>query len=164
VIDAQKAGGVLILIPALNEEASVGGVIHEVRSVMPGAAVLVADDCSRDSTRSVALSAGADVLTLPAHLGLGGCVQAGYKLAFEMGFEYVIRVDGDGQHDPHDVPRILDALRTTGCQMVIGSRFCARVGNGHTSAPRHYHFSFAAASYPGESRSRSDLRFCGRES
>jgi hypothetical protein len=136
VIDAQKAGGVLILIPALNEEASVGAVIHEVRSVMPQAAVLVADDCSRDATRSVALSAGADVLTLHAHLGLGGCVQAGYKLAFEMGFEYVIRVDGDGQHDPRDVPRILDALRTTGCQMVIGSRFCARVGNGHTSAPR----------------------------
>ena len=133
---AQKAGGVLILIPALNEEASVGAVIQEVRAVMPEAAILVADDSSTDATRSVALAAGADVLTLPAHLGLGGCVQAGYKLAFELGFEYVIRVDGDGQHDPQDIPRILEALRTTGCQMAIGSRFCARNGNGHTSAPR----------------------------
>jgi len=136
VTAAQKAGGILILIPALNEEASVGAVIQEVRQVMPEAALLVADDSSTDATRSVALAAGADVLTLPTHLGLGGCVQAGYKLAFELGFEYVIRVDGDGQHDPKDVPRILEALRNTGCQMVIGSRFCERNGNGHTSAPR----------------------------
>jgi hypothetical protein len=136
VTGVQKAGGVLILIPALNEEASVGTVIQEVRAVMPEAAILVADDSSADATRSVALAAGADVLTLPTHLGLGGCVQAGYKLAFELGFEYVIRVDGDGQHDPRDVPRILEALRTTGCQMVIGSRFCERNGNGHTSGPR----------------------------
>jgi glycosyltransferase involved in cell wall biosynthesis len=136
VTDAQKAAGVLILIPALNEEKSVGTVIHEVREVMPAAAILVADDCSTDSTRSVALNSGADVLTLPAHLGLGGCVQAGYKLAFELGFQYVIRVDGDGQHNPEDVPRILEALRTTGYQMVIGSRFCEGASNGHTNKAR----------------------------
>ena len=134
--EAQKAGGVLILIPALNEEASVGGVVHEVRAAMPHAAILVADDASSDATRTVALEAGADVLTLPAHLGLGGCVQAGYKLAFELGFEYVIRVDGDGQHDARDIPRILDTLRSTGCQMVIGSRFCEGGQNGHTSMAR----------------------------
>ncbi|MGA3026817.1 MAG: glycosyltransferase family 2 protein [Bryobacteraceae bacterium] len=134
--DAQRAGGVLILVPALNEEASVGTVIQGVRAVMPEAAIVVADDSSTDATRSVALAAGADVLTLPAHLGLGGCVQAGYKLAFELGFEYVIRLDGDGQHDARDVPRILQALRNTDCQMVIGSRFCENNGNGHTSGPR----------------------------
>jgi glycosyltransferase involved in cell wall biosynthesis len=136
VTGAQKACGILILIPALNEEASVGTVVQDVRAVMPEAAIVVADDASNDATRSVALAAGADVLTLPAHLGLGGCVQAGYKLAFELGFEYVIRVDGDGQHDAKDIPRILEALRSTGCQMVIGSRFVERNANGHTSAPR----------------------------
>ena len=51
------------------------------------------------------------MLALPHHLGLGGCVQAGYKLAYELGYDYVIRVDGDGQHDPRDIPRLLETLR-----------------------------------------------------
>ena len=63
------------------------------------------------------------MLTLPHHLGLGGCVQAGYRLAFELGYEYVIRVDGDGQHDPRDIPEILAALEREECEMVIGSRY-----------------------------------------
>ncbi len=69
------------------------------------------------------------MLALPHHLGLGGCVQAGYKLAYELGFEYVIRVDGDGQHDPRDIPRIFEKLKTSGCEMVIGSRFVAENGS-----------------------------------
>ena len=120
---------VLILIPAFNEEAAIGQVIREVREYMPHAAILAADDCSLDSTRSQALIAGAGVLSLPYHLGLGGCVQAGYRLAFELGFHYVIRVDGDGQHDPRDLPRIFETLRKTGCHMVIGSRFVEENGN-----------------------------------
>ncbi len=79
-------------------------------------------------------TAGADVLPLPHHLGLGGAVQAGYKLAFELGYEYVIRVDGDGQHDAADIPRILEALKTSGCEMVIGSRFVE--ANGWSSSVR----------------------------
>jgi glycosyltransferase involved in cell wall biosynthesis len=113
----------LILIPAYNEEGAVGGVVEEVRAVMPGVPVLVVDDCSLDSTRDVAKLAGASVLPLPHHLGLGGCVQAGYRLAFELGYDYVIRVDGDGQHDPRDIPKILQALEQGGCEMAIGSRF-----------------------------------------
>ncbi len=85
--------------------------------------MLVVDDCSEDATGSVARAAGAQVLSLPDHLGLGGCVQAGYRLAFELGYDYVIRVDGDGQHDPRDIPGILKALEREGCEMVIGSRF-----------------------------------------
>jgi hypothetical protein len=84
---------------------------------------------------SVARQAGAEVLSLPHHLGLGGCVQAGYKLAFELGYGFVIRVDGDGQHDPRDIPRVFEALRTSGCQMVIGSRFLDGEGS-HTSLSR----------------------------
>jgi glycosyltransferase involved in cell wall biosynthesis len=122
----------LILIPAFNEEAAVGGVVQEVGSVMPGAPILVVDDCSEDATRGEARAAGAQVLALPHHLGLGGCVQAGYRLAYELGYDYVIRVDGDGQHDPHDIPIILKALDRGDCEMVIGSRFVN--GNGtHTS-------------------------------
>jgi glycosyltransferase involved in cell wall biosynthesis len=89
----------------------------------------VIDDCSADSTIAVARQAGAEVLPMPHHLGLGGCVQAGYKLAYELGFQYVIRVDGDGQHDASDIPRVYEKLKTTGCEMVIGSRFVADNGS-----------------------------------
>ncbi len=125
-------GSVLILIPAYNEEGAIGAVIRDVREVMPDVQVLVADDCSLDATRQVALAAGARVLSLPHHLGLGGCVQAGYKLAFGLGFEYVIRVDGDGQHDPKFIPKIFETLKSSKCQMVIGSRFVDGEGE-HTS-------------------------------
>src|SRR5437763_349890 len=113
----------LILIPAFNEEGAVGDVVRRARESVPGTPVLVVDDCSQDATIIVAEAAGAEVLSLPHHLGLGGAVQAGYKLAFELGYEYVIRVDGDGQHDPRDIPRILETLRKSGCEMVIGSRY-----------------------------------------
>ncbi len=113
----------LIIVPAYNEEAAVGPVVRSIHALMPGTPVLVIDDCSIDATQAVARAAGAQLLPLPHHLGLGGCVQAGYKLAFELGYDYVIRVDGDGQHDADDIPRIFEALRTSGCEMVIGSRF-----------------------------------------
>jgi glycosyltransferase involved in cell wall biosynthesis len=117
------AGKLLILIPAYNEAGAIGGVVTEVGTVMPGVPVLVVDDCSADATVSLAREAGARVLALPHHLGLGGCVQAGYKLAFELGYQYVIRVDGDGQHDPRDIVKILGALERDDCEMAIGSRF-----------------------------------------
>ena len=126
-----KAGGpgaLLILIPAYNESGSIGSVVRELREVLPGVPLLVVDDCSTDDTITIARQSGAEVLALPHHLGLGGCVQAGYKLAFELGYGYVIRVDGDGQHDPQDVPRIFEVLQNSGCEMVIGSRF---IGGGH---------------------------------
>lgn len=125
----------LILIPAFNEVGAIAGVIHEVRNIMPGIPILVVDDASTDGTNQTARAAGADVLRLPYHLGLGGGVQAGYKLAYELGYEYVIRVDGDGQHDPKYIPALLKTLRDTGCHMVIGSRF--QNGNGdYTSSVR----------------------------
>ncbi|HTX39106.1 MAG TPA: glycosyltransferase family 2 protein [Bryobacteraceae bacterium] len=113
----------LVIVPAFNEEEAVAGVVRAVHREAPGVPVLVIDDCSLDGTIAAAESAGAEVLRLPHHLGLGGCVQAGYKLAYELGFEYVIRVDGDGQHDARDIPRILERLKTSRCEMVIGARF-----------------------------------------
>ena len=126
-------GPLLIIIPAFNEEGAVGHVVHSVHEVMPGTPVLVIDDASLDATVATARAAGAEVLALPHHLGLGGCVQAGYKLAYELGYEYVIRVDGDGQHDARDIPKLFERLRSSGCQMVIGSRFVME--NGSTTSP-----------------------------
>lgn len=134
--EVRRPGSLLIIIPAYNEEGAIATVVREVNAAVPGVPVLVIDDCSVDATRNLAQVAGADVLPLSHHLGLGGCVQAGYKLAFELGFDFVIRVDGDGQHDPWGIPTILERLRSTGCQMVIGSRYINGKGDGYTSAAR----------------------------
>ena len=113
----------LVIVPAWNEQGAIAGVVRSVKQHVPGVPVLVIDDCSLDGTILEARAAGAEILPLPHHLGLGGCVQAGYKLAHELGFQYVIRIDGDGQHDARDIPRVFERLTTTGCEMVIGSRF-----------------------------------------
>jgi glycosyltransferase involved in cell wall biosynthesis len=131
----------MVIVPALNEEGAVGGVVRSIQEVLPNVPILVIDDYSKDATASVAESAGARVLRLPVHLGLGGCVQTGYKLAFELGFDYVIRVDGDGQHDAADIPKIRDALVETGAEVVIGSRFIDP-GGEHTSFSRFLGISF----------------------
>jgi glycosyltransferase involved in cell wall biosynthesis len=135
VIAASGKHSLMILIPAFNEEGAIATVIGELRQRHPELPILVVDDCSADGTRTVALEAGADVITVPYHLGLGGCVQAGYRLAFDLGFQYVIRLDGDGQHDPAYVGLIRDTLRTSGAQMVIGSRYINGEGE-HTSVAR----------------------------
>jgi glycosyltransferase involved in cell wall biosynthesis len=132
---AAEPSALLIVVPAFNEEEAIGQVVREIRATAPGVPVLVIDDCSVDGTAALARAAGAEVLPLPHHLGLGGAVQAGYKLAFELGYEYVIRMDGDGQHDPRFIPKILEALRTSSCQMVIGSRYLDG-GAEHTSFAR----------------------------
>ena len=126
---------IMVIVPALNEQGAIAGVVRSVQAIVPGVPVLVIDDQSDDATVAIAEQAGAQVLRLPVHLGLGGCVQAGYKLAFEMGFDYVVRVDGDGQHDARDIPRILEALYATGAEVVIGSRF-VQAGGTHTSFAR----------------------------
>jgi glycosyltransferase involved in cell wall biosynthesis len=116
-------GPLLVIIPAFNEEGAIAKVVREIHTAMPGVPVLVINDASADSTAVVAQQAGARVMSLPHHLGLGGAVQAGYMLAFELGYQYVIRIDGDGQHDPSYIPKIYETLRTSQCEMVIASRF-----------------------------------------
>jgi glycosyltransferase involved in cell wall biosynthesis len=129
--------GLLVLVPCLNEQGSIAHVVGDVRRVLPDVPVLVVDDSSGDGTVAVAKAAGAHVLALPHHLGLGGAVQAGYKLAFELGFQYVIRVDGDGQHFAEDIPRVFDVLLNSGSQMVIGSRYIEKQAN-YTSTLRAF--------------------------
>lgn len=113
----------LILVPAFNEEGAVGQVIRAVQLVLPGTPILVVDDGSSDETTAVAKAAGAEVVRLPHHLGLGGAVQTGYRFAFEHGFEQVVRLDGDGQHPPEEIPSLLAKMKEGGYDMVTGSRY-----------------------------------------
>ena len=125
--------GLMVIVPALNEAGAIAGVVESIHRELPGIPVLVIDDCSSDATVDVARKAGAEVMSLPRHLGLGGCVQTGYKLAYELGFDYVVRVDGDGQHDARDVVRIYRRLVDSGAHMVIGSRFVEKNGQRTTA-------------------------------
>src|SRR5205823_3879411 len=95
------------IVPALNEEHTVGRVIDELRAFDPGLDVVVVDDGSLDGTSRVAAAKGARVLRLPFNLGIGGAVQTGFRFAFEHGYDIAVRVDGDGQHDPAQLGRVL---------------------------------------------------------
>ena len=89
----------IAIVPALNEEATVGRVIDEIRAFDPGLDVVVVDDGSIDRTAGIAADRGAHVVRLPFNLGIGGAVQTGYRFAFEHGYDIAVQLDGDGQHD-----------------------------------------------------------------
>lgn len=116
----------VVIVPAFNEEASIGAVVDEVRRFVPGMDIVVINDGSSDRTAQVAASHGAIVLDLPCNLGVGGAIQAGFRFAFEQGYDRVVRCDGDGQHDPVGILPLLGALEANpGIDLVIGSRFLA---------------------------------------
>ncbi len=117
--------GLMVIVPARNEEATIGHVVRAVKTALPGTPVLVIDDYSGDSTAQAAQSAGARVVRLPRRLGLAGCLRTGYRIALETGFTTVVRIDGDGQHEAADIPEVLRALHGSGAEIVIGSRFLA---------------------------------------
>ncbi len=119
----EKKEKILVIIPAYNEEGSVGKVVEEVKQYLLGVDALVVNDGSSDHTSKKAEASGAIVLNLPFNLGIGGAMQAGYKYAFEKGYEIAIQVDGDGQHDPGEIPKLLKVLEEKEVDMVIGSRF-----------------------------------------
>lgn len=124
----------LLIIPAYNEEAALPDILEEVDRVLPHIDVLVVDDGSRDATSAVARAGGATVATLPFNLGVGGALRTGFRYALRQGYDQAVQLDGDGQHDPAEVPRLLDALER-GADLAVGSRFAGDEASyrvGHT--------------------------------
>jgi glycosyltransferase involved in cell wall biosynthesis len=119
---------VLIIIPAYNEEGSVGKVVEKVRTRLPQVDILVVNDGSTDLTSEKAKVSGATVLNLPFNLGIGGAMQAGYQYAYVKGYDIAIQVDGDGQHDPKEIGKLLKALEEKKVDVAIGSRFIGDLG------------------------------------
>jgi glycosyltransferase involved in cell wall biosynthesis len=113
----------LVIIPAYNEERSVGRVVEEVKNHLPHTDILVVNDGSTDLTSNKAQASGAIVLDLPFNLGIGGAMQAGYRYAWEKGYDTAIQVDGDGQHDPREIGKLLGALEEEEIDVALGSRF-----------------------------------------
>jgi glycosyltransferase involved in cell wall biosynthesis len=113
------------IVPALNEQDSIGRVIDEIRAFDPGLEVVVVDDGSVDRTAAVAEGRGAHVIRLPFNLGIGGSVQTGFRYAFEQGFRLAVRLDGDGQHDASQLGRLLEPVLADEVDVAVGSRFAA---------------------------------------
>ena len=111
----------IAVIPALNEEATVGDVVDAVTDL--GFASVVVDDGSSDETSSVADAAGAVVLRHPTNIGVGGALRTGFLFAVEGGYQRVICIDADFQHDPSSVRSLIAEADATGAQLMIGSRF-----------------------------------------
>ena len=112
---------VLVVVPALNEELSLGPVLDNLRS--QAFQVLVVNDGSTDGTVSVARRHGVMVLDLPYNMGVGGALRAGFQVAVDTGFQAVVQVDADGQHPADSIDRLIDEANSSGAHLVIGSRF-----------------------------------------
>ena len=125
----------LIVMPAFNEEVSVGAVVREVFAKNPGVTCLVVNDGSKDATSARARDAGALVAELPFNLGVGGAMRVGFRYAVENGFDNVVQIDSDGQHDPDDVQALVAGLDSA--DLVLGARFAGE-GDYRVRGPRQW--------------------------
>jgi glycosyltransferase involved in cell wall biosynthesis len=120
---------VLVIVPAWNEQDSVGATVREIRETNPEVDVLVVDDGSGDRTATVAAAAGAAVVRLPFNLGVGGAMRTGYRHALRAGYDVAVQIDADGQHDPRYLSHLVNRLcGDEEVDMVWGSRFQEEAG------------------------------------
>jgi glycosyltransferase involved in cell wall biosynthesis len=122
----------IAIVPAYHEERNGVRVIDELRAFDAGLDVVVVSDGSADRTAEVAAAHGAHVVKLPFNLGIGGAVQTGFRYAHENGYELVVRCDGDGQHDPSELPKVLAPVLAGDADIAVGSRFAG--GEGYRSS------------------------------
>ncbi len=120
--------GTLVVVPAYNEAPHIAQVVAGIRTCVPWADILVVDDASSDDTRQQALHAGAAVIALPINLGDGGARHTGFKYALLKGYQLVVQMDGDDQHDPMDIERLLQPIVAGETDLAIGSRFVRPTG------------------------------------
>ncbi len=114
---------ILAVIPAYNEAEH---IVQVIRAVLDHVPVLVVDDGSTDGTAALAASAGAEVLTQLPNQGKGAALRAGFRRALELGYDAVLTLDADGQHDPREIPKFLAAARGS-ADLIIGQRDFTRM-------------------------------------
>jgi len=120
----------IVVLTALNEERNIGDVVAEV--MRQGYGCILVDDGSVDDTSEIARSLGAKVVKHPVNLGQGYAVLTGFKCAIAEQYDVIIEMDGDGQHDPMEIPLFIERMKSTGADVVVGSRI---LGYNHPNAP-----------------------------
>ncbi len=117
----------LVLVPAYNEEGNIGKLVKGVRAELPEADILIINDCSTDRTKEILASEeGIIYLDLPFNMGIGGAVLSGFTFFLENGYDFVVRLDGDGQHPPSEAVKLVSAVQEEGIDAVIGSRYITK--------------------------------------
>ena len=122
-----------LLIPCYNEEKCVGGVIDAIARELPEYFMIMVNDGSVDDTAQIIREKAEKndhviLLDLPLNLGIGGAVQTAFRYAAANGFDYAVKVDGDGQHPASEINKLLAPLLEGRADMVIGSRFLEKEG------------------------------------
>lgn len=132
---------ILVIIPAYNESENIEKLINSIREQCPYADYLVVNDCSKDNTEEILQRIGANYMSNPVNLGIGGTVQGGYVYALKNGYDIAVQVDGDGQHDISYLQKMIDPIEKGEADIVIGSRFIERQGF-QSSAGRRFGINF----------------------
>lgn len=118
-----KQNECLVIIPVYNEEKNIEAVLDNIIKIKKGFDLILINDGSIDNTEEILKKKGVCYLSHPYNLGYGVALQTGYKYAVCLGYKYVIQMDGDGQHNPMDIFKILEALTKTNNDIIIGSRY-----------------------------------------
>ena len=113
----------LVIIPAYNESASIKKTIEEIKEKAPDFDYVIINDCSTDNTKKICEENHYNVINLPINLGIGGAVQTGYKYGYNEGYDYAVQVDGDGQHNPDEIPKLIEPIINDEADFVNGSRY-----------------------------------------
>lgn len=125
-------GKIIVLIPVFNEEANISAMVKAVRDELPGVPICFINDASTDGTARVLARSGCLYLNVPCNLGVGGVMQAGFRYAYENGYDYALRLDGDGQHPPGEAEGLMARMAQGDVDLVVASRFLA--DGGYTSS------------------------------
>lgn len=133
---------VLAIVPALDEQETVGSVVTTIRAQLASAGafevdVLVVDDGSADRTSELAHEAGAIVARHPFNLGVGAALRTGFRFAHSNSYSFAMQIDADGQHDPAEAALLLRAV-DDGADLAIGSRFAPGSGEYEVSSGRRF--------------------------
>ena len=116
----------LVIVPAYNEQENVLNVIKEIRAVSSDYDIVVVSDGSNDETENIVIEAGVKLLAHPINLGAGAAIQTGLIYANQNNYDIAVIVDGDGQHDPKEIPNLIKIIENQNIDVAIGSRFGGR--------------------------------------
>ncbi|MDQ0724088.1 glycosyltransferase involved in cell wall biosynthesis [Paenibacillus sp. W4I10] len=120
---------ILLVIPAYNEQDNIVELINNIKKIgIENLDILVVNDCSSDKTQLMCSELRVDIINLPCNLGIGGAVQTGYKFAHNNDYDIAIQVDGDGQHRPEYIEKLLQPIIERNVDLVIGSRYIKKEG------------------------------------